>query len=87
MQDGQDVLDELKKNRSGGLPWMTILDGDGSEIISSVGPDGNIGFPVEPFEIDHFVEMIKQSSDADESQLSAIREAMTQNAKKLRGNR
>ncbi len=87
MQGGQDVLDELKKNRSGGLPWMTILDGDGSEIISSVGPDGNIGFPVEPFEIDHFVEMIKQSSDADESQLSAIREAMTQNAKKLRGNR
>ncbi len=87
MQGGQDVLDELKKDRSGGLPWMTILDGDGTEIISSVGPEGNIGFPVEPFEIDHFVEMIKQSSDADERQLSAIREAMTENAKKLQGNR
>jgi hypothetical protein len=86
MEGGQDVLDELKKDRSGGLPWMTILDGDGQEIISSVGPEGNIGFPVEPFEIEHFVEMIKKASDASDEQLAAISDAMEENAKKLKGD-
>lgn len=86
MEGGQDVLDEMKKERSGGLPWMTILAGDGQEIISCVGPEGNIGCPVEPFEIDHFVEMIKQSSDASDDELAAIRDAMTANAKKLKGD-
>ena len=86
MEGGQDVLTELKNDRSGGLPWMTILDGEGQEIISSVGPDGNIGFPVEPFEIEYFVEMIKTASDASEEQLAAISEAMAENAKKLKGN-
>ena len=86
MKDGQEVLEELKKERSGGLPWMTILDGEGQEIISSVGPEGNIGCPVEPFEIDHFIEMIKTSSDSSDEQLATIRSAMEANAKKLKGD-
>ena len=86
MEGGQDLLNELKKDQSGGLPWMTILDGDGIEIISSVGPEGNIGFPVEPFEIEYFVEMIKTASDASDQQLAAISEAMEENAKKLKGD-
>lgn len=86
MEGGQKVLDELKNDRPGGLPWMTILDGNGEEIISSVGPEGNIGFPVEPFEIKYFVKMIKTASDASDEQLAAISDAMTENAKKLKGN-
>ena len=86
MKDGQEVLQELKKERSGGLPWFTILDGEGQEIISSVGPEGNIGCPVEPFEIDHFIEMIKTASDSSDEQLKEIRVAMEANAKKLKGD-
>ncbi len=86
MEGGKDVFNELKDERSGGLPWMVILDGDGKELISSVGPDGNVGCPVDPNEIAHFVEMIKQTSAASEEQLSAIEQAMTANAKKIKGS-
>ena len=85
MDGGKDVMDELKKDRQGGMPWIVILDGDGKELISSVGPDGNIGCPVEPNEIAHFVDMIKQSSDASEENLAKIREAMDANTKKIKG--
>ena len=86
MKDGREVLKELKQERSGGIPWMTILDGEGQEIISSVGPNGNIGCPVEPPEIDHFIEMIKTASNSSDEQLTAIRTAMEANAKKLKGD-
>ena len=75
----------LLKDRDGGLPWMVILDGDGNELITSVGPKGNVGCPLEPFEIEHFVDMIKQSSDASDDELTAISEALQSNAKKIRG--
>ncbi len=66
---------------------MVILDGDGKELITSNTSDGkNVGCPVEPFEIEHFVEMIKASSDATEGELAAITKVMTANAKKLKGN-
>ena len=84
MEGGEDVFTELKKDRSGGLPWMVILDGNGKEIVTSVGPEGNVGCPVEPFEIEHFVDMIKQSSNASEEQLIAITDALLAYAKKLK---
>ena len=86
MENGEDVWNELKNDRSGGLPWMVILDGDGEELVSSVGPEGNVGCPVEPHEIEHFINMIKQSSDADEKKLTAISDAMKANAEKLKRN-
>ncbi|MDG1875238.1 MAG: hypothetical protein P8J27_15095 [Mariniblastus sp.] len=84
MTNGNDVFDELKKERSGGMPWMVILNGDGNEIISSVGPKGNIGCPVEPFEIEHFIDMIRQSSEASQEQLVEISDAMTKYATSLK---
>ena len=86
MENGKTLLNDLKKDRQGGLPWIVILDGDGKELITSVGPKGNVGCPVEPHEIEYFVEMIKQSSDASEDELTAINDAMKANAKKIRGN-
>jgi hypothetical protein len=86
MEGGKTLMNELIKDRPGGLPWMVILDGDGNELISSVGPKGNVGCPVVPHEIEYFVEMIKQSSDASEDELTAISDAMKANAKKIRGN-
>ena len=37
MELGQDVAKTLRKSRSGGIPWMVILDGNGKELISSDG--------------------------------------------------
>ena len=84
MEAGDTVYAELKKDRDGGMPWMVILDGSGKELVTSVGPQGNVGCPVEPFEIEHFVEMIKQTSDANEEQLKAISDALTANSKKIK---
>ncbi len=83
MANGEAVFDELKNERSGGMPWMTILDSEGEELITSVGPKGNIGCPVESFEIEHFVDMIRKTSDATDEDLEKITEAMNANAKKI----
>lgn len=81
MEGGQVMFDEMKKDRSGGMPWMVILDGDGKELITSVGPEGNIGCPVQPAEVAHFVTMIESSSTSDEQRLEEIRQAFAKRKK------
>ncbi|MDA7928553.1 hypothetical protein N9B54_01215 [Mariniblastus sp.] len=78
MEGGQAMFDEMKKGRSGGMPWMVILDGDGKELITSVGPEGNVGCPVQPAEVDYFVTMIESSSSSNEQRLEEIRKALTE---------
>lgn len=84
MENGDKVLEELKGDRDGGMPWMVILDGEGNELITSNGPDGNVGCPVEPNEIKHFVDMIRKSSDATDEHLQKITDAMNANAEKIK---
>ena len=60
------------------MPWMVILDGDGKELITSVGPEGNVGCPVQPAEVDYFVTMIESSSSSNEQRLEEIRKALTE---------
>ena len=57
---------------------MVILDGDGKELITSVGPEGNVGCPVQPAEVDYFVTMIESSSSSNEQRLEEIRKALTE---------
>jgi thiol-disulfide isomerase/thioredoxin len=45
----------------GGIPWFAFLDSSGSLLADSDGAEGNIGFPSQPAEIDHFVAMLKKS--------------------------
>jgi protocatechuate 3,4-dioxygenase beta subunit len=58
MTNGADLATELRKGKRGGIPWSVILDGDGQPKINSDGPEGNIGCPAKPHEIDHFLKMI-----------------------------
>ena len=41
---------------------MVILDSSGKTLITSDGPNGNIGYPFEPKEIDFFMEMLKKTA-------------------------
>ena len=59
MTGGAELAAELRKGKRGGIPWMITLDGDGHPKATSDGPKGNIGCPVKPHEIDHFLQMIK----------------------------
>ncbi|MBI4586811.1 MAG: hypothetical protein HY717_22580 [Planctomycetes bacterium] len=68
-----------------GIPWMAILDADGKTLITSDGPKGNIGFPVEPHEIEHFLAMIRKTAKnlgADE--LSGLDQVLRETARKLK---
>ena len=60
MKNGQSVADKLG-GKGQGLPWITILDANGEELVNSTGPDGNIGCPVKEQERAYFIEMIEKT--------------------------
>jgi ketosteroid isomerase-like protein len=63
--------EELLKQVGGGsesIPFFAFLDGDGRMIVNSVRPKdpdgkhgGNIGHPVQPYEIDYFMTMLAKA--------------------------
>ena len=79
MKHGAEVGKRLRKSRSGGIPWMVILDADGKELISSDGPEGNCGYPYQPHEIAHFVKMIRSTAnDIDDKEIQKLKDALDQ---------
>lgn len=66
MENGKLVAEELG-GKGQGLPWLTILDGDGNELANSTGPKGNIGCPVKEDEQAYFIEMLQQTRQHNEA--------------------
>jgi hypothetical protein len=62
MSEVPQDLESLRNWKPQGMPAMAILDSDGKLLITSDGPSGNIGYPLEPHEITHFMEMLKAST-------------------------
>jgi thiol-disulfide isomerase/thioredoxin len=46
----------------GGIPWFALVDAKGRPIITSEGPQGNIGFPGTAAEFAHFRKMLKTTA-------------------------
>jgi len=74
---GKEVIELVRPDGPGGIPWMVILDADGEPLITSDGPNGNIGYPGEPEGHIHFEVMLRTSAkhltDADiESLMAAL---------------
>ncbi len=61
MRSAVELAGRLRGGKDGGIPWMTILDADGAALITSDGSQGNIGYPFQPHEIEHFVTMLNQT--------------------------
>lgn len=61
MKRGKAVQERLVRGRGGGLPWIAILDADGHELVTSIGPKGNIGCPVTEEEAAWFLEMLRRT--------------------------
>jgi hypothetical protein len=77
MTDGAAVARQLRGGAASSLPWMTILDADGNQLISSDGPDGNIGCPISEGGCEYFLTMFRTSSQhATEEDLQFIREKL-----------
>jgi thioredoxin-related protein len=58
MKQGEEVAARFLPAKSSGVPWMVILDASGKVLSTSVGPQGNCGYPLHPGEIDHFLSML-----------------------------
>ena len=58
MTHGKDVLTKFRPSEKGGIPWFAVLDAKGKSLGTSDGPQGNIGYPFKPEEIDHFMTLI-----------------------------
>lgn len=56
---GAEVIQRVRPKQEGGIPWMVILDENGEPLITSDGPDGNIGYPGEPEGAVHFEKMLR----------------------------
>lgn len=61
MKNGEQVASRLQPANADGIPWMVILDTSGKTLATSIGPQGNIGYPAQPQEIAHFVAMLKST--------------------------
>jgi thiol:disulfide interchange protein len=64
---GAAMLAEYRGGEKGGIPWHVILDpgaeGGPAVVITSDAPgSGNIGFPAEPAEVDHFIAMMRKAA-------------------------
>jgi len=80
---GAKTIDNRIRQESGGIPWFAILDAKGKLLISSVGPQGNIGYPVKPDEIAHFIRMISETAEnLTSEQISIIEKILNQKKKK-----
>ena len=85
MAHGKEVTERIRKITEGGIPWMVILKSNGDELITSDGPKGNIGYPFQPEEIEHFMTMLKESAKRTTTeQRAAIEEVLNENADKIR---
>jgi len=57
---GMDLLKKFKA-KPGGIPWFVFIDSDGNAVVTSDHPEkGNVGFPAQDFEIDHFKTMLQK---------------------------
>jgi uncharacterized GH25 family protein len=59
---GQEIIKKLRPKAQGGIPWMVILDADGKPLITSDGPEGNIGYPGEPQGAEYFEKMLRTTA-------------------------
>jgi hypothetical protein len=66
-----------RSQQSRGIPWYAVLDAKGKSLATADGPDGNIGYPFKPKEIDQFVALIKgQARHIDEPQVEMLRRSL-----------
>ncbi len=85
MKHGDETGKKLRGDRSGGIPWITILDGDGTELLTSDGPNGNIGCPITEEECAYFVRMIEKTMQhAPEGRIAEIAKALDEYAQRRR---
>ena len=80
MTHAEPLIRRLRPAKSAGIPWIAILDADGKTLATSDIPEiGNIGYPSEPGEIDHFMGMLRKTVQrTSPAQLAAIEKKLNE---------
>jgi len=84
---GSKEYQEKLGGKDSGIPFFAIVDKDLNVKINSIRPGdkpSNIGFPVEDFEIAHFMKMIKSTSKLTIPELAKAEVSLKENAKKIK---
>lgn len=80
MTNGEAVASRYQPaaKQSLGVPWFVILDETGKTLTSSIGPNGNIGYPYQAPEIDHFIGMLRETrQNLTDAELGQLRDDLT----------
>ncbi len=87
MKGGKELLGRYCE-KQGGIPWFVFLDAQGKSLVTSDAQGGNIGYPVEPHEIAHFVKMLQQSKQRiTPQQIDAIQQTLNSRAAEIKSAR
>lgn len=62
MIGGADLQEKYGGTEETGIPFFVIVSPTGRKLADSVGPEGNVGFPVEPFEVEHFMKVVRATA-------------------------
>ncbi len=72
MTGGKALKAKLSGSANGGIPFFVVLEPDGTKVADSNGAKGNIGFPVEPHEIAHFMKVVRQTAPGLSAEQRAV---------------
>jgi thioredoxin-related protein len=85
MTGGKEVMNRYRTNPSGGIPWFTILDAKDKSLGTADGPAGNIGYPFQPKEIDHFLTVVKGTGRRiEDGQVDRLRKSLEEAAARIK---
>jgi hypothetical protein len=83
---GAKGIEKRYIDKEQGLPWFAFVAPDGTAIVNSTGPKGNIGHPSSAEEVEYFKTMLKKAqkhlTDADIDTLIASLNAFNKPAGK-----
>jgi len=87
MTRADEVAKRFRQTDSGN-PWFAIVDVKGHVLATSVGPKGNVGFPVEPYEIAHFMDVFRKTArHMTTDDLRRIEQALEDSAARIKAGR
>lgn len=85
MTGGKTVLTRYRPE-DGGIPWFAFVSPQGKALVTSDGPKGNVGFPYEPHEIDHFIHALNRARvKITEPEVDALRASLADRSNEKRG--
>jgi thioredoxin-related protein len=88
MTAGKDVMKRFRGQAPGGIPWYVILDSNGKSLGTADAPGQNIGYPLEPKEIDAFLGLLKgQCRHIEAGQLERLRHSLEEAAAQIQRGR